>query len=485
MPSFFSKLFSSSSSSTPKATKTTSRFDRLISSVNKSAQYQPDIYDDLRGDGFFFRPSDTIRPSTSTTTLVSAHSQSVPFATVEGSKSTPNLVRPAVQEQPFELATLTTPALHSATSDKDTIDARDSAIELPALPPVLGPNVHSLPARIQASASTPNLLAARTYDPEIEAHRRAAALALSSNAPTFTIRKSSALTSASTLSLPLQTLPIRQHAPSRPSPLALATPVSSAVELPARITTLQSRRNTEDFPIMLSPSTAASLSPPIFSFSPEQRPISLIRRKPVPSLLLHTAVVELPATPVMREVSPIEMPDTDRAVQMAELPAGLDVSPVEDEVEMTLPILPAHLSRLQTLRQRISVMGPVRSSADLGGIKLVSIKRKRGITSPSILTLDDMAAVEALATTSSSDSQAQAGAPPESTTRVNSGDYEFDEDVEDEDDEVIEIGTARVVMGVNGLEREGTAKRVVRESMVMNRGKLYLREGLRWWAQKL
>ena len=276
-----------------------------------------------------------------------------------------------------------------------------------------------------------------------------------------------------------------------------SSPLSLVAAVPAEAETLISDDD-EEYPIILSPRTAASMNPPVESYNAEcfiqvaasrLSTSSYVKRKPLPP----TPVFLLPQTTYT-------MPDHIVNNTLAELSAQLSPAlPSLPQSSPQLPDLPGHLSRLQTLRHRLSLVQPAGPICDattekevvshglgiyhhnFSAIELSAIatsgtraRSKRGafadqprpVSMPNNLAELDASRADAVAMLTITIESDHVGHSSEAieldayARNVQSPDDNQDGydggDESDMDDEleVLEVGIARAVFGVKGLYRE-------------------------------
>lgn len=440
---FFSSIFSSSTAGSSSRTKN-SHLKRFINNVTKPSQYVPDIYDEFRDEGFYFRPSDTYTSTaiSSPTAQTSTHTQA--------SQSTPNLhhnVPAPSADDLCELASLPVPR-RPVTGYKHSNEVnRESVISFASSVSAISNETADTSAEVHELATLP----ATVYTPPPPRRSSLAA------ARQHTLGRLAGDHAASTPCLPLELdaeeksarrpatakahvqyrnsvgdrfiTHFHAHAPARPSPLKLAT--------------ITARRPSEDVPIMLSPRTAAFQKAlpllPLAScpVTPGSGSGVAFKRKPVPS------------TPVVGEgLEIVKLP-----VEAISAPAELDSG---DEL-MMLPGLPSRLSRLETLRYRLSLVDPsTPASPPLDNDVIVShtkndLKRNFSIrTYHSTLLLADLNRMGALGAVARRKRHGSASSDDSVDIIATKGEFE--------PEEAVEVGTAKVIGAVSGVV--GRAKMV-------------------------
>lgn len=401
----------------------------------------------MRDDGFYFRPSDTYTSTalSSPTARTSTHAQA--------SQSTENLhhnVPAPSADELYELASLPVPRRpvtgyrHSDEVNRESVASFASSVS------ATSNETAATSAEIHELATLP----ATVYTPPPPRRSSLAA------AHQHTLSKLSGQHAASTPCLPLEldteekharrpatakaqvqyrnslgdkfVTTFHAHAPARPSPLKPAT-------MPAR-------RPSEEVPIMLSPRTAAYENAlpllPLASCPITPRSGVAFKRKPVPCTPA--------ATP---ELDPVELP-----TEASSAPAELDT---RDEL-MILPGLPSRLSRLETLRYRLSLVdtsSSTRPTSPAQAKDVIASNTKNDLTrnfsirtyhsTLSLADLDRMGALGAVARrkrhgSAGSDESVVSGADVVATE----GELEHEDQ---EADEAVEVGTAKVVGGVSGM----------------------------------
>jgi len=470
---FFTSFFSSSNAASSSHTKN-SHLKRFINNVTKPSQYVPDIYDDLRDDGFYFRPSDTYTSTALSSSIEQTNTQA------QASKSTPNLhkkVPTPAADGLFELADLPVPRRPVTGYRHSNEVSRESATSFASFSSAASnetaatsTEVHelaTLPASIYASPPPRRsfLAAARQHALGKLSGEHAASmpcLPFELNAEgkhtrgPATVKVQVQYRSSVGESF-VKHAHTHAHAPARPSPLKLAT--------------IAARRPSEDVPIMLSPRTAAYEKAlpllPLASCPITPDSGAAFRRKPVPSTPSATPVV---SPEIGDEVQLVELPSAvqlEDALELSELDSGHEL--------MILPGLPSRLSRLETLRYRLSLVDPPPSSfttaLPLATSSTLTTALKRDINTPeltrnfslrtyhSALSLADvnrMSAFGAVARGKRGHSTGSDGSVNAEADNVAAeGELEHEEA---EIDNAIEIGTAKVVGGISGVV--GRAKMV-------------------------
>jgi len=473
---FFSSLFSSSKT---KENNKKSHFNRFVSNVTKPAQYQPDIYDDLRDEGSHFRPSDTLRP-----TPAAGQAGTMPYSSASAIKSTPHLYA----ESPNAIVRRPTTGYRHSPEARDSgvsfssysnNGSRDSPAELEVI--TLPATVYTPPAKYPLGSLSARHATSTPCLPASTNSMIAELPALPVTAENNSSRRKAMTISGNDHRQPrTSSLPRSASTPFKPSPLHLVTAESE---------TLISDDD-EEYPIILSPRTAASLSPPTNSNNAERfiqtstsrlSTSSYIKRKPLPP----TPVFLLPQTTYT-------MPETVVQVAPAELSGQPSPAlPSLSQPSPKLPDLPGHLSRLQTLRQRLSLVHPAGLVAEampekevvnpglgmyhhnFSAIELSALTesgtRARGkrsafadqprpVSLPNNLAELDASRADAVTMLATTIEPAHCGDLPETgndielancasngtSLDVQDGDYDGDDESDSEDEhDVIEVGTAK------------------------------------------
>lgn len=513
------------------------------------------MYDDLRGDGFYFRPSDTLHSTVAVPLVPQAVHLSSKYASPAGSP--PSLASSRSSVQRFTGPTVVEHSAQSRMAARDSVYSVSSyastcSPEGPAelAGTLLPATTYSTPRRNSAgmrqethelqsfSASTSNLPLAPTVAPPVPAKDpRTLPRPISA---TYQPYRNSAHYGPRPQPAPFK----HAHTPARPSPLQL------------NISTPESRKNSAtSVTIMLSPRTAKSLSPPprTSSLCPNHlkphlselagtivveelqyevvvgsKRDSMIRRKPLRSARTSacasptSSIAELPDTSA--NASPTTESETVSPI-LAELPTEIPITPTRP-ISRLLPDLPPTLSRLESLRQRLSLVIPGGVAIEASGEKEsvavhttdAGINRARSMRtfhsnlSDIELTTLSTAGAGAMARRGRRGlwAEERAVSMPEAggaaAALVNrekddaakvSENFELDEAAvggDDEDDEVVEFGTARVVFAVAGVLGKVRSVESLHESqteedaelvgrVLMRKSMIEKKDGnsIRWW----